>query len=269
MNECLIDIGHDRWFVREAGYGPAVIFGHSLTFDADMWQAQMTALSPYFRAIAVDFPGHGRSQTVSQNYSLDDIADALAHLALRLGLHQFAYVGLSLGGMVGMRLALKYPDRLSALVLCNTSPYAENKRELFHQVNETSRCQPGNPATINFVLQLMFSAAFRQARPDIVQQYYNKLNVQGTDGKYWTAKAVIWRSAIVERLGEIRTPTLVIASEQDASINFAESQRIHQGIAGSEWALLNDTGHMSCVERPDDVNRLLLAFLTRHIQAAS
>lgn len=265
MQERRVTTGPVDWFLREAGTGPALVFGHSLTFDSEMWAPQFAALADRFRLIAVDFPGHGQTHCDAVDYSLEDMTDRLAELLAALDLDRVGYCGLSLGGMVGMRLALRHPARVAALALLSTSAEEDGNRAMLDQVNESSRGKPANEGTVQFILQLMFSAAFRAAQPAAVQPFYDKLNVTGSDGTYWAARAVIWRQSILADLDKIAAPTLVIGAEKDTAIPHVHALRISERIPGAAWQLLAGSGHMSSIEQADIVNRHLRDFFAGHL----
>ena len=116
---------------RETGRGPALILGHGLCLDGEMYLEAAERLAADWRVIRLDFRGHGESTKPRGALSLEDLADDVAALADALGLERFAYGGLSMGGMVGRRLALRHPGRLLALVLMDTAAEPEPQRELF------------------------------------------------------------------------------------------------------------------------------------------
>ena len=122
----MIDVREGRrLFVATTGQGPPLMFGHSLTMDGEMWSAQVAALSDRFTCHCVDLHGHGGSADVVGPYTLDDMADDLARVLDGLGLAQVGYCGLSMGGMVGMRLALRHPTRVASVALMNTTAEPE------------------------------------------------------------------------------------------------------------------------------------------------
>src|SRR5215468_6026012 len=101
---------------------PDLLFCNSLGTSVDMWSPQVSKLSHAFRIWRYDIRGQGKSSVLPGPYSIPELADDAIALLNELGLRRVHFCGLSMGGMIGMSLALRYPDRLSKLILCNTAP---------------------------------------------------------------------------------------------------------------------------------------------------
>jgi len=258
-----VDVGGYGLQVHERGSGPPLLFGHSLTFDSSMFERLASQLSDRFRILLVDLPGHGGSGTPGELFTLEDAADGIARLLDALGIERAGWVGHSMGGMIGMRLALQHPGRLGALALLNTSAEAEapQMRDLFHHVNETSRGKPSEPATVEFVLNLMFSAGFREAHPERLAPYRHILfEPSDSEGVYRGARAVIWRGSVLDRLEELDLPSLVITAEGDTAVPPKFGEAIAERIPGCRSLELSDCGHLSPEEKPEEIGPALAAF---------
>jgi 3-oxoadipate enol-lactonase len=101
--------------------GPWVVLSHSLACNLRMWDAQVDALMGRYRVLAYDTRGHGASDAPSGGYTFDMLVEDLRALLDAAGVRDPHFVGLSMGGMIGMCFALKYPGRFRSLVLCDTS----------------------------------------------------------------------------------------------------------------------------------------------------
>ncbi|MEE2830245.1 MAG: alpha/beta fold hydrolase [Myxococcota bacterium] len=264
MTGCLVDLGGYSLAVKDRGAGPAVLFGHSLTFDSAMFDRVADQLSERFRVVQVDLPGHGGSGTPKEVFSLEEVADDLPGLLDGLGIERAAWVGHSMGGMVGMRFALQHPKRVGALALLNTSAEAEipNMRDLYHHVNESSRGKPSTKPTVEFVLSLMFSEAFREQHPDRVEPYRTLLyEPSDAEGVYRMARSVIWRDSVLESLGGLDTPCLVITAALDTAVPAHFGESIARSVPGCRRLQLDDCGHLSPEERPEEVAAAIHSFL--------
>jgi len=246
--------------VQEQGQGPALLFCHSLTFDSSMFNAQAASLAAHFRVIRLDLHGHGASGHPLADYSLEQMASDIPAVLDHLGIERCGYVGHSMGGMVGMRFALAHPDRVQRIALLNTSAAEQEQplRDIFHQVNEDSRGKPTNHATVDFVLGLMFSEGFISAQPDTVAPFREMLaNPPEGDGIYFAAKAVIWRTSVLDQLEHIDMPTLVLTSDIDTSVPAGHSRDIATRVPAAELVELSGSGHLTPVERAQEVTSML------------
>src|SRR5262249_51313536 len=117
-------VNNTRLFYRLEGREgrPALVLSHSLGCDLGLWEPQMADLLQHFLVLRYDTRGHGASDTPGRDYSISELGADVIALADALGIQQFAFCGLSMGGAVGLWLATRQLARLTALVLANTSP---------------------------------------------------------------------------------------------------------------------------------------------------
>ena len=101
---------------------PVVTLSHALAASSAMWSAQVAALAPSYGVLRYDTRGHGETETPPGPYTLEQLADDAYALFRGLGVERTHFVGLSMGGMIGQHLALRHPEVLSSLVLCDTAP---------------------------------------------------------------------------------------------------------------------------------------------------
>ena len=266
----LVDVGGFHLHVQSDGTGPDLLFGHSLTFDGDMWHAQRATLRNRYRVHAVDLRGQGKSEHPPGPYDLEAMADDLARLLDHLKIERVGYCGLSMGGMVGMRLALRHPGRVSALVLMNTSADPEDpaKKSMYLQWNEATRGKDPTTATIDMVMAVMFSEAFR-SNSEAATPFRDKLNRPNHDGSYFTNRAVLERTSIVDQLSTLNIPTLVITSNGDVAVAPKHARTIAETIPAADLLEIADAGHMSAVEQPRVVGDALGAFFDQHVRPAA
>ena len=262
-----------RWFSEERGAArtgdPAIVLLHGLLFDSGMWRAQVEPLSELGRVVMFDGPGHGKSTELPPPFSLEDQADALMDAFAELSIDRAVLVGLSWGGMLAMRAAIKHPARVAAMALLDTSADREEpanavKYRLF--ISFTRRF--GLP--LWFVRRelagLMFGPRTLRERPELVDQFTRRVNGFSRDGMARAARAVVVnRKSIVEKLGQVTAKTLVICGRDDRSTPPAKSEQMAAGIAGAKLVWIEDAGHMSAIERPEAVNAALLPFVREHV----
>ena len=117
-------IDNHRLFYRLEGKAdrPVLVLSHSIGTDLGMWAPQLEDLLPHFQVLRYDTRGHGASDVPKGEYSVERLGRDLIGIVDALNISKFAFCGLSMGGAIGQWLALNLPDRLSGLVLANTSP---------------------------------------------------------------------------------------------------------------------------------------------------
>jgi 3-oxoadipate enol-lactonase len=238
---------------------PTVVLGSSLGTTLEMWEPQMGLLEPGRDVLRFDHRGHGGSPVPPGPYRIGDLgADVLALLD-RLELERVSYCGLSLGGMVGMWLAINTPARIERLVLLCTSahlPPASGWSERAEAVRAAGSTDPVADA----VLGRWFTPAFARRHAEVVSRLRDMLTATPAEG-YAACCGVIEALDLRAGLSEIQAPTLVIGAEQDQSTPPEHQRTIAGAVAGARLELLDPGAHLSNVERAEAVNSLIAEHL--------
>lgn len=245
--------------------GRPVLFGHSLLLDGRMWEAQLPELSKDFRCVNIDFRGHGQSAPPPRGFSMADQAEDYRKVMDALGIDAAPIVGLSMGAMAAMHLAVAHPARVKALVLMNTShePEPPKARAKDMALAVMARLFGLREFILKQVEPLMFGERFRAERPEVVARWSKIMGELDNKAVYRAVKMVMSRPAVGPRLADVRVPALVIAGDQDVATPPALGQHIAETIPGAEHVLLPRTGHISTVEEPEVTTKLIRAFLER------
>jgi 3-oxoadipate enol-lactonase len=264
-----------RLFVQEHGAArgksdPAIVLLHGLLFDGGMWRGQIEPLSALGRVVVIDGPGAGKSEPPPR-FMLEEHADALFDAWGELGIDKAIIVGLSWGGMVGMRFALQHPTRVSGLALLDSSaethPLAERVR---YRAFLALYKRAGFPLSLyqREVAPKMFGPRTRRTRPELVERSYHHTMGFNRDGLAKSSLAVmIHRKNILEKISAIRVPTLVIVGRDDEATPLEKSENIARSIPGAELVVLDDVGHMSAIEDPEAVNAHVVPFVKRLVES--
>jgi 3-oxoadipate enol-lactonase len=248
-----------RFFYRLEGQAdaPVLMLSHSLGCDHGMWLPQIPGLLQHFQILRYDTRGHGASDAPAGDYTLDQLGrDALA-LADALGFPAFAFCGLSMGSAVGQWLAINAPQRLTSLVLANSSarfdPMNLEKRR------ETVLAQ-GMPAISEAVMQRFFSPE-TLARNDAYAASVRSV-LLGTSAQGYAGCCAALRDAdFSQSLDKIRTPTLVIVGDRDQGTPWTgHGELLARGIQGAQVAHL-PAAHLSNLEEPEAFTKTLSEFL--------
>jgi 3-oxoadipate enol-lactonase len=246
-------------FTVDGPDGASVVLSNSLGSTPAMWDPQFPALAERFRVLRYDHRGHGRSPVPDGPYELDDLgADVLALLD-RLGLERVHWCGLSLGGMVGMWMAINAPERIDRLVLCCASARL-GPPEMWADRAATVRAH-GVDAIADAGIERWLSPGFIEREPEIAARIRAMLAGTPAEG-YAACCGVIERMDQVPRLGEIRAPTLVIAAEDDPATPPEHGGLIASSVPGAQLAIVNDARHLATIERPEEMTELIVGHLT-------
>jgi 3-oxoadipate enol-lactonase len=237
---------------------PTLVLSNSLGSTTAMWDRQVPALAERLRVVRYDHRGHGRSPVPPEPYDLADLgADVLALLD-RLGAERVHWCGLSLGGMVGMWLASNAPERIDRLVLCCTSAKL-GPPEMWADRAASVRAQ-GVDAIADAGMERWLTDGFREREPETTAQVRAMLAATPAEG-YAGCCGVIERMDLLDRLGEIVAPALVVAAAQDPATPPEHGERIAASVPGARFELIDDCAHLAAVEQPDAVTRLIAGHL--------
>ena len=236
---------------------PVVMLSHSHFSSHAMWRPQCQALATGYRIVAYDLRGHGASDMPEGPCSLDDLAgDALA-LMDALDLDRVHFVGLSLGGMIAMTLALRAPERLRSLLLCDTA--AQMPAAIWDERIATAR-QQGLEPLLEPTMARWFTPEFRASAPQTVARI-RAIAANTTLAGYIACAQAIQAMRLVARLGEIRAPTRVIVGAQDPATPVAAAEVLAHNIPGAELTIIDRAAHLANLEQPAAFNAALLEFL--------
>jgi 3-oxoadipate enol-lactonase len=237
--------------------GPTLVFSNSLGTDLRMWERQRDDLKKYFRVLRYNARGQCDVLVPPGPYSIDLLAQDVIELLDALGIQNTSFCGLSMGGMVGMALALNFPDRFHKMVLCNTSPKIGSSDSWNARINAVNK--GGMKAVVDAVLERWFTPAFRQKNgPEIQITREMLLNAPATG--YVACCAAVRDMDQRDAIAGIRIPTLVVSGASDPVTPPSEGRLIAKKIAGSQYVEL-PAAHLSNVESADLFNEAVGRFL--------
>lgn len=253
-------VNNIRLFYRLEGKAgaPVLVLSHSIGTDLAMWEPQIADLLPHFQVLRYDTRGHGASDAPKGEYSIELLGRDVLGLADALGIQKFAFCGLSMGGAAGQWLALNASERLTSLVLANTSPQFGPRTNWETRIKSVR--EGGMAAIVDMVMPRFFSAE-TLARGDV---YANSVKAVflGTDPVGYTGCCAALRDVDNHTtLSKIRIPVLVIAGDKDISTPWeGHGEVLAREIPGARAVRLPAT-HLSNIERPRSFTMALLEFL--------
>ena len=253
-----LSVNNTRLFYRLEGSSglPVLTLSHSLGCDHSMWAPQMPDLLDHFQVLRYDTRAHGASDIPPGDYTMDQLGQDVLGLLETLKISQTAFCGLSMGGAIGQWLALNAPQRLSALVLTNTSPKFGTP-DLWN-ARRQAVIEGGMKAVVDAVMQRFFSTGNQSS--SIAQS--TRAVLQASDPKGYAACCAALRDADFRPgLARISIPTLVIGSDRDPSTPWeGHGSVLTKEIPGAKAVRL-DTAHLSNLEQPRSFTAALLDFL--------
>ncbi|GGT51844.1 bifunctional 3-oxoadipate enol-lactonase/4-carboxymuconolactone decarboxylase PcaDC [Streptomyces purpureus] len=234
---------------------PVLILGPSLGTTLHMWDRQIPELARQWRVIRFDLPGHGGAPAHPAR-SVSGLADRLLATLDELGVQRFGYAGCSIGGAIGIDLALRAPHRVASLALIAASPRFGTADEFRHRgvIVRTNGLDP----MARTAPEQWFTPGFAAAQPAIVEWAVQM--VRTTDpGCYIAACEALAAFDVRVDLGRIGVPTLVLVGSEDQVTGPAEARTLVAGIPDAPLAVVPGASHLAPVEQPAAVTDLLVS----------
>lgn len=251
-------------FFEEFGAGPPLVLMHSFLCSGAMWAPVVPAMASAHRVINVDLRGHGQSSAIESSITIYDLmADCLAVLD-ELRIRSAVWIGLSIGGMIALRAALEAPERVTSLVLLGSDAGAEGflQRLQFQAMSVATRVAGVRPL-LPEICRRMFARSTRRQNPALIAEWRERFGAADAPSMRRALTALMARDSLLDRLGRIAVPALVIVGEEDVSLPPSRSRAIDAALPNSELKIVPGAGHLSTLEKPDAVGRLITDFLRR------
>ena len=252
-------------YMLEGDGEDTIVLINGLADDHQTWVLQMDDfLAAGYRVLRFDNRGIGASSKPAGPYMSRMLADDTKALADSLGITSFHLMGVSMGGMIAQEYALAYPGDLRSVTFACTyaapGPFCSRMFAMWGDMAPVL----GVPFVMRDVTLWAFTVPFFEQRESELGEFETAMRYMDQPVHAYLAQlAVIQDHDTTSRLGEISTPSLVMAGEEDILIPVSLSRRIHEGIPGSEWATTKG-GHGCVWEHPAEFNRTYLDFVGRH-----
>ena len=239
---------------------PVVVLSHSLACSLTMWEPQLKPLEEHFRVLRYDTRGHGLSDVSGGDYTIEQLGEDAVGLLDAIGIDKVHWVGLSMGGMIGQCLAMNYAHRLMSLVLCDTGSIMPDEAQPIWQERIEEARAGGMEARLTATLENWFTPSYlKQDPPGLasIREQFLSTSVTGYIGCIQAIRGLNY----IDRLSEIKMPTLIIVGREDSGTPVEASEAMHERIQGSKLVIIPNAAHLSTVAQPEAINRALLDFL--------
>lgn len=260
-------------YYEERGSGPAVLLIHGHAADRRLWERQAPALARAgYRAVCYDVRGHGRSSIPLSGYTWEEYSADLRALLDTLGIARAHLVGLSMGGGIALQFAVEHSARVLSLVLIDSAlpgfGYSEEMESAIEELRDAVRREGVLQAFERIWLAQPMFDGVRRFPEHFARLREMALSYPAADYLEDTEYTPPERQ-LVERLGEVSVPTLVLVGELDVPDFQLIADVLAENIAGAEKQVVADAGHVPPLEQPEQVNRLLVEFLGRSDSTAT
>ncbi len=240
---------------------PWLVFAHALGHDHSMWDAQVEAFGRACNILRYDLRGHGRSQAPAGEYTLEQLAEDLRELLDRLAIRRCHFVGLSLGAMVGLQAAVRWPLRFASLTLAGAAcRFSPQMQPLWASRVAAVRTPLGMNAIIDAKISGWFTAAFFATRAADVARAVQVLRRTPVAG-YVGAVAAMSRADLTARLSAVSCPVLLLVGGDDRVTPPDYAEQIAMQIPQARTLRISGASHLSNIEQADDFNAAIRGFL--------
>jgi 3-oxoadipate enol-lactonase len=239
---------------------PSILLSNSLATTHRLWDAQVAFLAKRYRVVRYDTRGHGSSDVPPAPYRIEQlVADALAVLD-HFRIERSAFMGISLGGMTGIGVALSHPDRLDRLVCCDVradapAPFLSAWEERIARVR-----RDGVGSLAASTLERWLSAGFRVAQPESVARLKAMFSATPLDG-YVGCASVLWQLNYLGHLDELRVPTLYVVGSEDGAAPVAVLEDMARRTPAGRLAVIDASAHLPNVDNSAAFNAAIAPFL--------
>jgi 3-oxoadipate enol-lactonase len=247
---------------HDEGEGLPVIFIHAFALNQTMWKEQIAALKNQYRCITLDLRGFGHSDVVEGTTIMSQMASDVRELMKALSIDRAVLAGLSMGGYVALSFYRYFPEAVCALVLADTRAAADAEEARTNRLLSAEKAvREGSAAIADETTPKLLGDTTLETRPELVKLVHSIQAANSPDGIAAAQRGMAVRPDSTKLLSQIKCPTLVIVGSEDKLTPLAEAEVLHKGIDNSKLVVLENSGHLSNLETPEEFNNALAAFL--------
>ena len=257
-----IEINGVNTHFRRQGAGEALLLIHGFGSSTYTWRGVVDSLAQDFEVHAIDLPGFGFSQALQATPTVDAYVDFINDFMQTLGLGGAVFMGNSFGGEISWRCALKYPERVRALILIDAAGYPHESPAIFKLLRVPLLGEFISGVNAKWIVRQNLQQVFVNddlVTDAVVDNYYYRLLKQG-NRETVLARARMKTDTLYKALPQIRQPTLIIWGEDDSWIPVELARRFAADIPRAQLTILPNCGHVPQEEKPEEVAQLARAF---------
>lgn len=237
-----------------------IVLSNSLGADLTMWDDQIELLTTNYRVLSYDTRGHGGSDTPGAVTSFADLNGDVIALMDHFGIETAAFMGLSMGGMTGMGLAIDHADRVSRVVCADARADAPAPFQANCDARIAAVTEGGLEAIIEGTLGGWLTEGWRNANPERVAQVRAMVLANDPQGYIACCHALKGLDCL-RRLGDAGAPVLYVGGDQDMGAAPAVMQEMADATPGGRYVSIPDAAHVANINAPEAFNAAIAAFL--------
>lgn len=262
--------GTTIYYEDSGGGGAPIVFSHGLLWNTTLFAPQIATLKNHYRCIVYDHRGQGRSADgFGRAIDMETVTEDAAALIEALGIGPVHFCGLSMGGIVGMRLAIGRPDLIRSLILLDTTADPEPSKLKYKMLNLVARYFSLKLAAAA-VMPVLFGKSTLQDPARAEERLQWQQQIAANRSSIWRAvSGVLERQSIYEQLVKIAAPTLVVVGDEDVATPPVMAGRIERAINCAKLIVIPRAGHGSTLEQPAIVTAVIGEFLEQQAPAQS
>lgn len=252
--------GQRIYFEESGGPGLPLTLAHGLLMDQEMFAPQVAALGRDHRVITWDARGHGRTEAEPADFSYWDSVEDLRGLLDHLGIERAVVGGMSQGGFVALRFALRYPERAIGLVLLNTQAGLEDPDNLprYEAMLDVWENEGPNDVIAEAVAATIIGGSRPESPP-----WMEKWKARPRGEAPWIFRTLTSRDDVTARLGEITIPALVVHGQEDIAIDMSRAEALAAGLPRARPLVrVPGAAHAANLTHPEPVNAAIARFLS-------
>jgi 3-oxoadipate enol-lactonase len=261
LSHAVVRDGADIAYRLIRGRGPArFALVHSLAMDHGFWAPVAERLAAAGDVLLFDCRGHGASSKSGAPFTVEQFADDLADVMDVVGWQDAVVAGASMGGCVSLAFAAAHPDRTRALGLVDTTAWYGDKAPEQWEERAQKALDGGLEVLVGFQKSRWFSEGFAKAHPDVVESAVEVFLANDLTAYAETCR-MLGRANKTDALPGFTMPTKIMVGSNDYATPPAMAEAMRDAIPGATLEVLDGAAHLTPLERPDDVARLLLSLV--------
>jgi pimeloyl-ACP methyl ester carboxylesterase len=250
------DVDGLRTFYEIKGRGEPLILVHGAGGSSAYWYNQLSELSNNLQVVAIDLPGHGKSERLKGKPTIAKYAEHVANFVNQMRFGKVVMLGHSMGGLVVEQIALKHAEMLDKLIIVDSSAKFTVPHDYSNSLRSGTDFNPIEFASLFFSPKTLEKTNIVSLLEQMTQGMASNFDPNILADDFKLVGTVDFR----RRLQDIDIPTLIVHGADDI-VPLSSAEFLHENIKGSRLEIIHDAGHLVMIEKPDEFNRVILRFV--------